>query len=168
MKKNKNYKNLDNVYKFNIGNVCDSRNVEVEIKFFKHYKPEYNVNNFLFVSGEPLPQEKNRIESKVAIEVAPGGANLPQPLYNQIVEKKNDECGVINLFLDSLDWYLVSNDCEECKDVIKILESTGYEEREYDVHAGCSLCPCSPGFKLISQDQKFTNIAIFIHFKSLA
>jgi len=159
---------LDKNYKFNIGSVYDSKNVDVEIKFFKNYKSLQCNNNYLFVSGEPLQDEKIK-NVKVEVALSPGGANISQENYEKIVESKKDDSNFINIFLDSFDWYLVVNRNvdKQCEEIIEILEQAGYEEREFDIYAGCSLCPCSPGFKLPSSKQ-LKNVAIFINFKSIA
>jgi len=127
----------------------------------------YNKKNYLFVSGEPSKEEKNKVIKK-EVEVSPGGANLSNLTYNNIVENKKDESNTINLFLDSLDWYLISNKevNKDCDDIITFLQNAGYEEREFDVYAGCSVCPCTPGFILNSENELITNTAIYINFKS--
>lgn len=162
----KNYP-LDKQYIFNAGSIYDSKNVLVTVKFKPNFKQSISRSNYLFVTGEPLPSEGRKVGVE-QIKVVPG-QSINSKILNKVKEEKEKESFYINLFLDSFDWYLVSNkNLKECKEMIEILEDSGYDERKFDLYAGCKLCPCSPGFKLPSRSKYIKNTAIYINFKSIA
>lgn len=163
------FKNFLKEYKFNVGSIYNSDNVEVVVKFRENYKNSSSRTNYLFVTGEPNQREiKKTGYINNYINVAPGGTNLNTKVYEEIKQIKKDESYDINLFLENFDWYLVTNkNNSDCNNVIKILEEAGYNQRKFDLYAGCKICPCSPGFKLSSKSKHIKNTAIFINFKSL-
>lgn len=152
-------------YNFNVGSIYDTKNVLVTVRFKQNYKQSNSRSNYLFVTGEPLPNEVIKFNEE-QIKVIPGQV-LDNKIFSKIKKEKEKESYNINLFLDSFDWYLINNkNNSECKEMIQILENLGYNERKFDLYAGCKMCPCSPGFKLPGNNKKIKNTAIFINFKS--
>jgi len=157
---------LDKQYSFNAGSIYDSKNVLVTVKFKTNYKQSKSRSNYLFVTGEPLPEEGIKVGIQ-QIKVVPG-QTIDNNILKKVKEEKEKDSFNINLFLDSFEWYLITNkNKNDCKELIEILDNSGYNERRFDLYAGCKLCPCSPGFKLPGKSSLIRNTAIFINFKSI-
>ena len=152
-------------------------NIKANISFSPRYSDRYNTkNNFLFVSGERSPHELDASCKYYHSELTPGakGKDLEMDKEWRIYNRK--EVKIMNTYLLILSSEIeykaktvgseVSWDFPGFYSVLsKWLNNSGFYNRTFSPYAGCSMCKCSPGFKLKNIHPSIRNVAMYVEFK---
>ena len=147
------------------------------------FRPRYSErrstkNNILFVSGERSPHELDPSHSYYHSELAPGpqGKDLELDKEWKIYNRK--EVKIMNMYLNVLsseiEYRAKTVDSETTWDMpgfyitlSEWLNKSGFYNRTFSPYAGCSMCKCSPGFKLKNIHPSIRNVAVYVEFKEI-
>lgn len=129
--------------------------VTAEISFTPRYSDRYGVkSNLLFIAGEKSPHEYELSHRLHAEQLDPGPSGkdeLIDRLWNLYNRKE----------VRSMKHYanhVFNTGPAELKEFVQL---AGYSKKVFSAYAGCSMCKCSPGFRMPGSEQ-VKNVAIHL------
>ena len=153
--------------------------LQANVSFRSRYSDRRSTkNNFLFVSGERSPHQLDSSHSYWHPELKPGpkGKDLEVDKEWRIYNRK--EVKIMNMYLNILsseiEYRAKTVDSETTWDVpgfymtlSEWLNKSGFYNRTFSPYAGCSMCKCSPGFRLKNIHPSIRNVSMHVEFKEI-
>lgn len=135
-------------------------------------------NNFLFISGERSPHELDTAHKYYHIELAPGPQGKDLDLDKEWKTYNRKEVKIMNMYLNILsseiEYRAKTVDSETTWDMpgfymtlSEWLNKSGFYKKTFSPYAGCSMCKCSPGFKLKNIHPSIKNVSMHVDFKEI-
>jgi len=153
--------------------------LQANVSFRSRYSDRRSTkNNFLFVSGTRDPHELDTSHNYYHIKLAPGpqGKDLELDKEWKIYNRK--EVKIMNMYLNILsseiEYRAKTVDSETTWDMpgfymtlSEWLNKSGFYNRTFSPYAGCSMCKCSPGFRIKNIHPSIKNVAMYVDFKEI-
>lgn len=153
--------------------------IQANVSFSPRYSDRYTTkNNFLFVSGERSPHELDSSCKYFHNELQPGpkGEDVDKDREWRIYNRK--EVKIMNTYLlilsSEIEYKAKTIDSEASWDfpgfymvLSEWLNKSGFYNRTFSPYAGCSMCKCSPGFKLKNVHPSIRNVAMYVAFHEI-
>ncbi|NBW57070.1 hypothetical protein EBR43_04665 [bacterium] len=151
--------------------------IQANISFSPRYSDRYSTkNNFLFVSGERSPHELDTSCKYFHNELKPGPKGKDEIVDKEWRVYNRKEVKIMNTYLlilsSEIEYKAKTVDSEASWDfpgfymvLSEWLNKSGFYNRIFSPYAGCSMCKCSPGFKLKNVHPSIRNVAMYVKFE---
>jgi len=135
-------------------------------------------NNYRFVTGTRDPHELDSSHNYYHTKLAPGPQGIDLELDKEWKIYNRKEVKIQNMYLNILsseiEYRAKTVDSPTTWDMpgfymtlSEWLSKSGFYSRTFSPYAGCSMCKCSPGFKLKKVNPSISNIAMYVDFKEI-
>lgn len=103
--------------------------------------------NVFYIDGTPSPHELSPYHKFYHKELKAGPMWIDLELDKKWKKYNRNEVKIFNMFIDRFMDYL-SKMGYQYRDLEYYILCAGLNNRKWNMHAGCSMCKCSPGFKM--------------------
>jgi len=134
-------------YTFDVVDVLD-KSYKVNLHINRRNSERYGAKgNVFYVSGTLSPHELSPYHKFYHEELKPGPQGVDLELDKKWKKYNRNEVKIYNMYIDRFMDYL-SGMGYQYHDLEYYILRAGLNDRKWNMHAGCSMCKCSPGFKM--------------------
>lgn len=134
-------------YTFDVVDVLD-KSYTVKLHINCRNSERYGAKgNVFYIDGTPRPHELSSLHKFYHEELEPGPRGVDIDQDKKWKKYNRSEVKIFNMFINRFMDYLNSMGSPYQQLYYYILDA-GLDNRKWNMHAGCSMCKCSPGFKM--------------------